>query len=129
VITVSLGGAAPAVAQTDPPAQAPIVKASDAPIGKANEAPIVDADDGPHAASSIPSFGNLFGEVIRDFKRFPSRSNLTWLGVGALGAAAGREADTSVTRAFIASPDRRDTFAPGAFIGSTPFQLGAAFTT
>jgi membrane-associated phospholipid phosphatase len=102
------------LAQTDPPAAPTIVNEDDSPR------PVV---------SSIPSLGNLFGDVIGDFKRFPSRSNLTWLGVGALGAVAGRAADGSVTRTFSGSSDLRGTFAPGAVIGGTPFQLGAAFST
>src|SRR5438046_1354119 len=72
---------------------------------------------------------NLFTETISDFKNWPSRETFLWLGVGTSAALIGHTEDSSVTSFFSASRGLHETLEPGAVIGGTPFQLGAAIAT
>lgn len=111
-----LAAASPAFGQTETPS--PIAAAART-SGGASET----------SAAPIPSVGDLFAASLRDFKMFPSRSTFTWLGVGTVAALAGRPADRDLTRTMTTAPSLSGTFGPGALIGGTPMQLGAAFAT
>src|SRR5262245_51741334 len=71
-----------------------------------------------------PSLSQPFVDGLGDFRHLPSRANGEWLLVG-LGASLGaHSADkTSITW----SNDGYQAFRPGAVIGGTPLELGAAF--
>ena len=77
----------------------------------------------------VPSLSRLFKETLTDFRQLPSRETFTWLSIGATAAFAGHPADGRVTRILSASQPLHDTLEPGAIVGGTPFQLGAAFAT
>jgi membrane-associated phospholipid phosphatase len=112
-----LAAAAPVFAQGDDPPPPVPVAARAVADGKTS----IDAP--------IPSVGDLFAASLRDFRMFPSRSTFTWLGVGTVAALAGRPADRDLTHTMTTAPSLSGTFGPGALIGSTPMQLGAAFAT
>jgi membrane-associated phospholipid phosphatase len=83
------------------------------------------------AAPVAPTFTirNLFADTISDFRRLPSRETFLLLGIGATAALIGHGEDASVTRAFSSATDLHEPLEPGAIIGGTPFQLGAAVAT
>lgn len=111
-----LAAAAPAFGQSEAPPPVPAASRAGADPTESTEAP-------------IPSVGDLFAASLRDFKTFPSRSTFTWLGVGTVAALAGRPADRDLTHTLTTAPSLSGTFGPGALIGGTPMQLGAAFAT
>lgn len=66
-----------------------------------------------------------FAEGIVDLRRLPSWQNVTWLAAGLGAVAAAHPADTKVSDEF--SSARTRSFKPGAVVGGTPLELGAAF--
>jgi membrane-associated phospholipid phosphatase len=74
-----------------------------------------------------PSLFKPFTDVLGDFRRLPNRTNAAFLVVGLAAAAGAHRADRDVTEDFAGT--RNGLFRPGATIGGTPFELGAAFAT
>ena len=70
-----------------------------------------------------------FTDTVRDFRRLPSRNTAAVLAVGSAAAIGMRPADESITRSLSGSRSLHETVRAGAFIGGTPFQLGAAVAT
>ncbi len=120
VVVALLGTGTPALAQTEG-AAAPVVEGTPAVESTA-------ASPTP-VASPSPAFSHLFKDIIRDFRRLPSRDTLTWLSIGATAAIVGHTEDTNVTRSLSGSRNLDETLEAGSWIGGTPFQLGAAFAT
>ena len=78
---------------------------------------------------SSASFMQPFTSVVRDARHMPLRSTAGWLSVGALSSIAAHQADAGLTQSSGSSGSIHRAFRPGAIIGGTPFQLGAAMTT
>lgn len=78
-------------------------------------------------SSSI--WDDLFAGTAGDVKRLPSRFTAEWLALGALTAAGTYRADKEILRTLSRSEPLEDTFTPGATIGQTTLQLGAALAT
>jgi PAP2 superfamily protein len=94
------------------------------------------AQSSPSSSSSatgpedeVPSFGQLFTRTLGDFKQLPTLGNLEVLGLGGIAAIATHPADSRSSRALADSSTLHEPFEAGAFLGGTPFQLGAAFAT
>ena len=85
---------------------------------------------GEQAAGASPvllpgtAFRSLFGDTIQDFRRFPSRDTIKWLGIGALFAAAGHSVDRPVSRGLSTSSRLEDVFGPGQTIGGASLLAG-----
>ena len=71
----------------------------------------------------------LFTDTARDLKRMPSRGTFDLISFGALSAVAAHNFDNDVSRELSSSAEVRRSARAGAVLGSTPFQLGAAFAT
>lgn len=71
------------------------------------------------------SLADLFKSTLNDFRRLPSRENLTWLTIGATVAATGQMKDWDVTNGFSASP-MRGMFEAGETIGGARAQMAGA---
>lgn len=67
---------------------------------------------------------DLFGGTWSDVRRFPSRQTLGWIALGGVAAAGTRPADSHIGRSLSSASQLREVVEPGAFIGSTPLQLG-----
>ena len=67
---------------------------------------------------------DLFGATWTDVRRFPSKQTLGWIAVGAAATAATRPADSHVGRSLSSAAPLHEISEPGAYIGSTPLQLG-----
>lgn len=112
LVTIALvGGAAPAAAESGSSVLWPC-KASGTPVSYV----------------STPAMAP-FTNTIRDFRRLPSRSTLGLLTIGGAAALSIHPADGSITRSASRSRPLHETVEAGAFIGGTPFQLGAAMAT
>ena len=95
----------------------------DRSTGSVQLQPDRDPDDG------IPSVGDIFVGTLRGFQHLPTRSNFELLGIGAAAALAAHPADSETSRALANSIALHEPFEAGAFVGGTPFQLGAAIAT
>ena len=89
---------------------------------RANESPAVET-----RTFERPSLIQPFTDVLGDFRRLPTTANAKFLVVGLVAAAASHRADTELTEDF--GGTRNGLFRPGATIGGTPLELGAAFAT
>ena len=107
-VVIVVTGAAPAFAQTVPSEDS----------GASAQSP---------TTSDRPSLLKPFADVVGDVRRLPTRDNLDWLTVGLAAALAGHPADARIARSWTESGS--PTFKPGAIIGGTPLELGAAFAT
>jgi membrane-associated phospholipid phosphatase len=76
-----------------------------------------------------PSIGTIARDTLHDFRRLPSAGSLGLLAIGGVAAFGAHSVDGGVTRDFPAVTSLSGAFKPGAVIGGTPFQLGAAFGT
>jgi membrane-associated phospholipid phosphatase len=76
-----------------------------------------------------PSVGAIAKDTLRDVWRLPSSGSLGALAIGGVAAFGAHSIDGDVTRDFPAVSGLNGAFKPGAVIGGTPFQLGAAFGT
>jgi membrane-associated phospholipid phosphatase len=86
------------------------------------------ANQEPQTATfTRPSLFKPFTDVLGDFRHLPDRTNAAFLVVGLAAAAGAHRADADVTEDF--GGTRNGLFRPGATIGGTPFELGAAFAT
>jgi len=74
-----------------------------------------------------PSLFRPFTDVLGDFRRLPTTTNAEFLVAGLAAAAVSHRADADVIEDF--GGTRSGLFRPGATIGGTPFELGAAFAT
>ena len=83
----------------------------------------------PAVASPLPSLSSVFTNTADDFRRLPSRDTLTWLSIGAAAAALVRSADAPVTSGLSGSSRLDAAFEPGATIGGSSVQFGAALAT
>ncbi len=126
--------AAPAAAQDWPsvPVATPAAGADDGQSASGSQPPSVPLsglgtprllplleDAPPHNA-----WRDLFSGTWGDVRRFPSRQTVNWLVIGAAVAAGTRPADSHVGRSLSTATQLREVSEPGAFIGSTPLQLG-----
>jgi membrane-associated phospholipid phosphatase len=91
------------------------------------ELPVGPSQGTETVATPRPSLFKPFTDVLGDFRRLPSRTNAEFLVVGLVAAAGAHKADADVTEDFAGT--RNGLFRPGATIGGTPFELGAAFAT
>jgi len=78
---------------------------------------------------AAPSFGRLVTGTVGDFRRLPSRETVVWLTAGGVAALGAHSADSHTTRTLSGSQPLHEALESGAVVGSTPVQLGAAFTT
>lgn len=78
---------------------------------------------------TAPSSKSLIGGTLTDFKHLGSRGSLGILALGGVAAAGAHSVDHQVTQSFATTGSLRDAFTPGATIGGTPLELGAAFAT
>lgn len=78
-------------------------------------------------ALTQPSLIKPFVDGVEDLLRVPSRDNAGWLLAGLGAAAAIHGADRGVSSGWVNYGHQ--AFKPGAVIGGTPFELGAAFAT
>jgi membrane-associated phospholipid phosphatase len=77
-----------------------------------------------------PAFSRLLSETAADFKRVPTRQNLTWLGLAAAAAAvAGPSVDPAGSEEFSELKVPGGSMTPGTVIGSAPAQFGSALIT
>lgn len=72
---------------------------------------------------------DLFAGTWSDAKRLPSKPTLEWLAIGALAAGVSRPADSHVGRSLASSSQLHEVTESGAYIGSTPIQLGLGAAT
>lgn len=118
VATVSVMVAAPASAQ--------YLELTPTVVGTAQ--PLATQKEGAESPTvARPSLFRPFIDVLGDFRRLPNRTNAEFLVVGLALAAGAHGADAEVTEDF--GGTRNAFFRPGATIGGTPFELGAAFAT
>src|SRR5262245_42513027 len=74
-----------------------------------------------------PSLVRPFTDVLGDIRHLPQRGNLGWLVLGMGLAAGAHSADAEISREL--SKSSTNTFRPGAIVGGTPLEMGAAFAT
>ncbi|MFN7980972.1 MAG: hypothetical protein U0Q11_03865 [Vicinamibacterales bacterium] len=72
---------------------------------------------------------DLFAGTWSDARRLPSKPTLEWLAIGALAAGVSRPADSRVGRSLASSSQLHEVTESGAYIGSTPIQLGLGAAT
>ena len=109
---------------------------------------LAGADGGPSAVDPVapqplrlPSSGSttvapnpsvwrdLFGDTVSDVKSLPTKQTLGWLAIGAVAVAGTRPADAHVGLSLSGSTKLVEPLEAGAFIGSTPLQLGMSAAT
>lgn len=114
-----------ASAQPAPPPVSPqemvTAEPSDAPLGRSTSS-AVDAE-------SLPSFGSLFRDLGRDFRRLPSWETATILGVAGGVSLAVHPRDSELTRQAVGSRNLDTLFEAGDLMGGGVMQYGAAFAT
>ncbi len=81
------------------------------------------------SCGEAPSVGTVAKETLHDFGRLPSTGSLGLLTIGGVAAFSAHSVDGDVTREFPGAAGLNGAFKPGAVIGGTPFQLGAAVGT
>jgi membrane-associated phospholipid phosphatase len=82
------------------------------------------------ACGDAPSVTQLFTGTATNFTQLGSRQSLGIAAAGTIAALGTHRVDSEVTHRFtMSSTSTRDPFRPGAVIGGTPLQLGAAFAT
>lgn len=72
---------------------------------------------------------DLFGDTVGDIRNLPSRQTAGWLAVGAAAALGAKPADSTFGRSLSTAKQLEEPLEPGAFVGSTPFQLGLSAAT
>jgi membrane-associated phospholipid phosphatase len=115
--------ATPARAQTQSPPPAAVTGAGE------RSTPVTAGTATVAGGDHVPSLGEIVTGTFANFKRLPSVSNIEWLAVGGVAAAAAHRADANVTRVLAGSDDLHEPFEAGAILGGTPFELSAAFAT
>jgi membrane-associated phospholipid phosphatase len=81
------------------------------------------------SAEAPPSFREIFTGTVSDFRRLPSSGTAGLLLAGAGATLAAHGADDTVTDNVSSRNGVHETFEPGAILGGTPAELGAALTT
>ena len=81
------------------------------------------------SCGEAPSLGSLAKDTLHDVRRLPSSGTLGILTIGGAAAFGAHSVDADVTRHVPGVSGANGAFKPGAVIGGTPFQLGAAFST
>jgi membrane-associated phospholipid phosphatase len=81
------------------------------------------------SCGDAPSVGTVAKETLHDFGRLRSSGSLGLLTIGGVAAFGAHSVDSDVTREFPNAAGLNGAFKPGAVIGGTPFQLGAAIGT
>jgi membrane-associated phospholipid phosphatase len=76
---------------------------------------------------AVPSLAEIFTQTGRDYTRLPSMNTALILGIGAGLAAAVHPVDQRSSNSFSGATSTSGFFKPGATLGSTYTQLGAAF--
>jgi len=99
--------------------------ASPQEVALQDEAPLVTSGFLIAGGRDQPSLLKPFVDGLADLRRLPSWSNAGWLVAGAMLAVAARPVDDSSSRTFSAA--RTSTLEPGAVVGGTPLEMGAAF--
>jgi len=89
----------------------------------ANVRPTLQAD----GDSDVPTLTQLFTRSLRGFAQVPAADNLEWLAAGGVAALATHAADRETSRVIAESRALDAPLEAGAFVGGTPFELGAAF--
>jgi membrane-associated phospholipid phosphatase len=81
-------------------------------------------------AEQPASTGSLLTGTAGGLRRLPARRETwSWLAMGAVAAGGARLADQSVSSTLASARLLEEPLEPGAIIGGTPLQLGAALTT
>jgi membrane-associated phospholipid phosphatase len=101
---------------------------TETPLPKPPE-PRVEASTPADDILTRPAWKALFTDTLVDFRRFPSRETAWWLTAGTGAAVLTHPADQTVDRSLSRSLLLHETTESGAWLGSTPFQLGAALAT
>jgi membrane-associated phospholipid phosphatase len=81
------------------------------------------------SCGEAPSLGSVAKDTLQDFGRLSSTGSLGMLAIGGAAAFGVHSVDGDVTKNFPGVAGLNGAFKPGAVIGGTPFQLGAAFGT
>jgi membrane-associated phospholipid phosphatase len=81
------------------------------------------------SCGGTPSLRSLATDTLGDFRRLPSTGSLGMVALGGVAAFGAHSVDGDVTRSFPGVTSLRGAFKPGAVIGGTPFELGAAVGT
>jgi membrane-associated phospholipid phosphatase len=76
---------------------------------------------------AVPSLAQIFTETGRDYTRLPSMNTALILGIGAGLAGITHPSDQRLSTSFSGATSTSGFFKPGATLGSTYAQLGAAF--
>ena len=128
-LTIAVGLVCPpsTSAQTGWQAAAPAPAGTGASAATAGLDQLGSADATAPTGATRPSLFKPFVDVVGDFKHLPSWQNVSWLTGGLTAAGVLHPADYSVTRE--ASEFTTSSFKPGAIVGGTPLELGAAFAT
>jgi membrane-associated phospholipid phosphatase len=79
------------------------------------------------ACGRMPSTGQLFTGTLEGFRQLPSRESAGILALGGAAALGAHSVDADVMHHFVGVSHDDDPFRPGATIGGTPLELGAAF--
>ena len=74
----------------------------------------------------MPSVGQVLTGTVTNFSRLPTRDNAVLLIAGFVAAAAVHPADSDATRTLAGNDALHEPLEPGAVVGGTPFELGAA---
>jgi membrane-associated phospholipid phosphatase len=124
-VGLAIVAAAPARAQSSPASPASAAASRDSGRGRVRVEPARDRDAA--ADDEVPSFGQLFTGTLRNFRQLPALGNLELLGIGGVAALATHAADSETSRALADASALDEPLKAGAFLGATPFELGAAF--
>jgi len=78
---------------------------------------------------TLPSFRGIFAGTVADFRQLPSPETAALFAGGTGAALAAHGADDRVTDRLSTLDSLHETFEPGAILGGTPAELGAALAT
>jgi PAP2 superfamily len=80
----------------------------------------------PARCDGVRSWHQLFGATLASLRRVPSHESFGIAGVGSIAAIGAHAVDRNVTRSFTGST-LDEGLEPGAVLGGSPLQFGAAF--
>ncbi|HEX5215578.1 MAG TPA: phosphatase PAP2 family protein [Vicinamibacterales bacterium] len=94
----------------------------------ATTAPTTQANSSPPPAIDVPmpSWMSVFGDLPKDIRALPTRTNLFWLAGGGAAALAVHVDDVAITHAASSSDDLDPPLEAGALLGSGWVQFGGA---
>jgi len=132
-LTSALAWAQPTPRSTEPviaPQTSSVLAAADAVTSQPSIGSLSLPRVLPLTVQERPSvWRDLFADTWSDARRLPSKSTLGWLAIGAVAAAGARPADSGVVRSLSKSSGLHEVTESGAYIGSTPIQLGLGAAT